>query len=127
MSSQNYTGFNPDQIVTAINNRYFYGLRRTDEGELFLGKADQMRTNDVIVINRPGDPNDNYDNFQEGQDFLEGRNIYHEKTVENLAYEQYRWDNKDIFYYVNDDGELVIKVNEKHTYDDRSSSIGNSY
>jgi hypothetical protein len=38
----NYSGTTPDHINGAIPDRYFYGLRRTDEGELFVGKMDQM-------------------------------------------------------------------------------------
>ena len=31
---------------------------------------------------------------------------------------------KYMFYYVNDEGELCLRVNEDHTYDDGSSSSG---
>ena len=50
-----YMGQNADQILSAVRNRYFYGLRRTDNGELFLGKMDQMDANGSIQINKPGD------------------------------------------------------------------------
>ena len=36
----NYTGTTPDHINGAIPDRYFYGLRRTDNGELFVSKID---------------------------------------------------------------------------------------
>ena len=29
---------------------------------------------------------------------------------------QYKWDGRNLFYYVNSEGELVLKVNEAHTY-----------
>ena len=120
----NYTGTSPDHINGAIPDRFFYGLRRTDNGELFVGKMDQMSTTDVIMINNPGDPAQNYPSFEEGQDFLEGRDVNHDLVYDNLNYEQFRWDGRNISYYVDSDGELVARVNHSFTYDDNSSSNG---
>jgi hypothetical protein len=120
----NYVGISPDLIYSAVKNRFFYGLRRTDNGELFLGKADQLKKDDSISINKPGDFSENYPNYKEGQGFYEGRNIKHEVIYKNLNYEQYRWDDRNIYYYVNEEGELVASVNQRFTYDDNSSSEG---
>lgn len=122
--SQNYVGFTPDQIYNSIKDRFFYGLRRTDNGELFLGKADQLKNQDAIQINNPGDPSENYPNFEEGQDFYEGRDVYHNIVYENLNYEQFRWDDRNIYYYINEEGELVARINQSYTYDENSSSEG---
>ena len=64
-----YTGFTPDHMHGAVQDRFFYGLRRTDDGELFIGKADQLKTTDSITINNPGDPTQNYPSFEQGQEF----------------------------------------------------------
>ena len=120
----NYTGMSPDTMMGAVPNRFFYGLRRTDNGELFVGKMDQMSTTDAIMINNPGDPAQNYPSFEEGQDFLEGRDVNHDLVYDNLNYEQFRWDGRNISYYVDSDGELVARVNHSFTYDDNSSSNG---
>ena len=112
----NYTGTTPDHLDGAIPDRYFYGLRRTDNGELFIGKMDQMSTTDGVTINNPGDPTKNYPSFQEGQDFYEGRDVNHEKVYKNLKYEQYRWDYQKINYYINQDGNLVARVNDPYDY-----------
>jgi hypothetical protein len=120
----NYTGTTPDHINGAIPDRYFYGLRRTDNGELFVGKMDQMSTTDSITINKSGDPTKNYPNFEEGQDFYEGRDVNHNLVYENLNYEQMRWDGRNISYYINSEGELIARVNHSFTYDDNSSSNG---
>jgi hypothetical protein len=122
--SANYTGFSPDSILNAMQNRFFYGLRRTSEGELFVGKLDQLKNEDSIAVNKPGAPEDSFSNFSEGQDFYEGRDINHELVYNNLSYEQFRWDDRNIFYYVNDEGELVARINQKFTYDENSSSSG---
>ena len=120
----NYIGFTPEQIYGAVKNRFFYGLRRTDNGELFLGKLDQLKTNDSVTVNNPGDPEQNYPSYEEGQDFYEGRNVNHEVIYKNLNYEQFRWDDRNIYYYVNEEGELVVRINQGYTYDNKSSSEG---
>lgn len=120
----NYVGMNPNSIYNAVENQFLYGLRRTDQGELFMGKIDQLSKDDSISINRPGDPIDNFKNFQEGQDFFEGRDINHDLVYKNLNYEQFRWDNRNLFYYINDEGELVVSTNRKHNYRDTDSSDG---
>ena len=108
----------------SVEDRFFYGLRRTDAGELFFSKVDQLKATDSISVNKSGDPSGNYPNFAQGQDFYEGRDINHNLIYENLNYEQFRWDNKHILYYVNDEGELVARVNQNYTYDENSSSNG---
>lgn len=101
---------------TLANNRYFYGLRRTDAGELYMVKSDLLRLEDGVQLNRPGNIDENYNNWSRGEDFFEGRDQQHRKTYPNLVYEQYKWDGRNLFYYVNKDGELVLKVNEAQTY-----------
>lgn len=96
--------------------RYFYGLRRTDDGELYLAKVDQIRANDTITVNNPGTVDGNYENFETGVDFFEGRDVNHNLVYENLNYEQYRWDGRALFYYIDDDGQLVIRINEDYQY-----------
>jgi len=49
-----YSGISPDHIVGALQNRFFYGLRRTDQGELFVGKIDQLSRTDSLEINKSG-------------------------------------------------------------------------
>lgn len=120
----NYVGMNPDLIYAAITDRFFYGLRRTDQGELFIGKVDQLSKTDSVNINKPGDETENFPGLEEGVDFYEGRNIFHNLIYDNLNYEQFRWDNKNIYYYINDEGELVMRINQSYTYDENSSSEG---
>jgi uncharacterized UPF0160 family protein len=119
-----YIGTSAETVYGEVQNRYFYGLRRTDNGELFLGKVDQLKAADTLTINKPGEPTENFPNFQEGQDFYEGRNVFHDLVYENLNYEQFRWDDRNVLYYINDEGELVLRVNQNHTYTDGDSSNG---
>lgn len=122
----NFVGMNPTSIYDALGNRFLYGFRRTDQGELFMGKIDQLSKDDNITINNPGNLADNFTNFQEGQDFFEGRDINHELVYKNLNYEQLRWDDRNLYYYINAEGELVVSVNKKHNYKNTDSSDGTS-
>lgn len=112
-----YVGNTPEQMMQGSGYRYFYGLRRTDDGELIFGRLDYLKNDDSLTINKPGNPADDFTNFAEGQDFLEGRDIEHELVYKNLNFEQFVWDNKNIFFYINDDGEFVVSVNRKVKYD----------
>lgn len=120
----NYIGFTPEQLYSAVESRFFYGLRRTDQGELFLGKLDQLKNDDSIAVNNPGSTEDNFDNFAEGQNFFEGRDVNHRLVYENLRYEQYKWENQNVYYYVNSEGELVARINQSYEYTDTVSSSG---
>ena len=75
-----------------------------------------MNPNDTIEINVPGNSAENYNDFDIGQDFFEGRDVNHEKVYANLKYEQYRWDYQKVNYYINDDGNLVARVNQPYNY-----------
>ena len=112
MAGSFYVGPNPsDLIFDGLGERFFYGLRRTDDGELFLAKIDQLGS-DSLVINKSGDPVKNYPDFEEGHEFFDGRDINHNLVYENLNYEQFRWDDANLVYYINDEGELVVRVNQ---------------
>lgn len=120
----NYIGIQPETIISALSVRYFYGLRRTDKGELFLGKIDQLSKTDVLTINRLGDIEENFPNFEENVDYFNGRDAEHNIVYDNLYYEQFRWDNRNIFYYINDEGEFVVRINASYNYDTTVSSEG---
>jgi hypothetical protein len=98
-------------MLAGIKDRYFYGLRRTIDGTLYMHKIDQMKAGESVSINVPGNPAENYIDFDQGTDFYEGRGPNHSLVYENLKYEQFRWDDVNLNYYVNDNGELVVRIN----------------
>jgi hypothetical protein len=104
-----YIGITPADLINSFSKRYFYGIRRNDDGEIFLGKYDQL-VDEVLVINLPGNTSENFPNFTEGQDFFEGRDQFHELIYENLNYEQFRWDGRSLTYTINEDGEFVLRT-----------------
>jgi hypothetical protein len=101
---------------------YFYGIKRNDDGEITLFRVNQLSRDDQININEVGVAENNYENFQTGVDFYEGRNVYHNILFENLAFEQYRWDDRSIYYYIDEDGQLVARTNTKYNYPNGISS-----
>lgn len=121
-----YIGGSPQDVLNSIAKRYFYGMRRNEDGELFLAKADQLRQGvaNSIVINEPGAAVDNLNTFDEGVDYVDGINEDHEFVKNNLRYPQLKWDTRDVLYYVDDEGQLVIRVAENYEYPDGVSGPG---
>ena len=115
MSSNYVFGNDPSEVLGGAP-RYLYALRRTDDGELYFDRVDQLSKTDSIQVNAPADGAEDYDEFEVGVDFFEGRDVFHNLTYDNLNYEQYRWDNRSIYYYLNNEGELVARVGQKYTY-----------
>lgn len=108
---------NLSDLLGQGNPRFFYALRRDDDGNLFFAKIDQIKDTDAITINDPGLDENNYEDFAYGVDFFDGRLASdHSRPHTNLHWDQYRWDNKNIFYYINDNGEFVARVNQQYTY-----------
>jgi hypothetical protein len=120
MMSNYYLGTAPADILGSTP-RYFYGLRKNENGSIFVVKSDQIKEGDSIEINEPGEPSGNYNDFEPGVDFFEGITVNHQRVFENLKYPQYRWDNRSVNYYINANGELVARINQGFTYDENSS------
>jgi hypothetical protein len=118
MSTVQYVGeFNVGDILGNDNPRYFLGLRRTDDGQLYFAKVDQITSTDTITVNTPGPSSQNYEDFEYGVDFFDGRSsVDHSRPYGNLFYDQYRWDNRNVFYYIDAQGELVIRINQTYSY-----------
>ena len=113
--SNYYLGQSPD-LILGDTPRYFYALRRNENGSLFLVKNDNIKDGQSIEINDPGASEDNYNDFEVGVDFYEGLNVNHQQMFANLKYPQYRWDNRSILYYINAEGELVARINQGYVY-----------
>lgn len=121
MASNNYyLGTDPESRL-GDTPRFFYGFRKNENGSLFLVRSDQLRDKDVVQINNPGIETENYTDFEVGVDFFEGIDVNHNPVYDNLRYQQYRWDDRAMFYYVNDEGELVVRLNTNYTYNNGDS------
>ena len=103
------------------NPRFLYALSRQDggtaDGTLYFFKIDQLRDTATITLNAPGPSSGNFEQFEYGIDFFDGRLAAdHSRPYPNLAFDQYRWDGKDCYYYINANGELVVRINQTYAY-----------
>lgn len=116
MSQNNYY-LGRDPVETLGNSpRYWYALRRNDDGELYIVRSDQVTDKDGYEINIVGDIVENFEDFEPGVDYFEGIDEEHNPVFENMKYTQYRWDDRSIFYYVNNEGQLVQRIFQGYTY-----------
>jgi hypothetical protein len=109
---------NLNDILGEGNPRYFYGLRREDDGTLYFTRNDQIGSSTVITLNVAGSNANNFENFEYGVDFFDGRLATdHSRPYPNLYFDQYRWDNKNCFYYIDQaSGQLIVRINQAYTY-----------
>jgi hypothetical protein len=120
MASTHYVGQEPSvtELLGEGQPRYFYALRRIEDGTLFFAKIDQLKDIQSITINNPGPSQNDFSEFEYGVDFFDGRlEEDHSRPFTNLQWDQYRWDNKNMNYYINEQGELVVRINQSYTYD----------
>jgi hypothetical protein len=109
-NSNYYLGRTPEDTL-GDSPRFFYGLRRNDHGELFFVRSDQIADVDEVTINEPGSLVDTFQDFEAGVDYFDGIDSEHEILYDNLKYPQYKWDNRSLFFYVDSQGQLVIRIN----------------
>lgn len=122
MPSPYYLGQSPDEALGS-SPRFLYALRRNDDGELFLLRSDQLKDKDSIELNVPGDIAENYENFVPGVDYFDGIDAEHEVAYENLVWTQYRWDNRNMLYYIGtEEGRLIVRINQGYVYPTGTSS-----
>jgi hypothetical protein len=120
-----YIGNNPGAIVQGFIKQYFYGMRRNDDGELFLLRVDQLSGQGTATINDVGIGENNYPDFEEGIDFLEGIDANHDIVYENLRYQQIKWDGRLLTYYIDPaDGQFIVRISEDYVYPDNISTDG---
>ena len=121
MPSTYYLGQSPDEAL-GDSPRYWYALRRNEDGELFLLRSDQLKDKNSIELNLPGNPAETFEDFEPGVDYFEGITADHEIEYDNLVWTQYRWDNRNILYYIDNQGRLTQRINQGYTYPTGHSS-----
>jgi len=114
-----FVGGSPQDILQGLAKKYLYGMRRNDDGELFLFRVDQLDGGDEnsIVINEQGTGEENFPDFEEGINFLSGIDEKHDIVYPNLRYPQIKWDSRSLTYYVAEDtGQFIQRVSEDYVY-----------
>jgi len=108
---------NMNNLLGEGNPRCFYALRRDEEGLLYFAKIDQLTNSGLITINNSGLTQNDFPDFEYGVDFFDGRlEEDHSRPYSNLQWDQFRWDTKNAFYYINDNGELIVRINQNYIY-----------
>jgi hypothetical protein len=106
-----------DDILGPNIPRFFYAIRRDEQGLVYFAKIDQLSGTGSITINNPGLAENNFEDFEYGVAFFNGRLATdHSRPYSNLQWDQYRWDTRNMFYYINDNGEFVARINQSYTY-----------
>lgn len=123
MPSNYYIGTSPEESL-GDSPRYFYAMRRNNDGELFFVRSDQLKDNDEVVLNNPGSVDETFEDFEAGIDFLDGIDSNHNVVYDFLKYPQYKWDNRSMFYYIDSEGQLTMRINNGYTYPNGISSNG---
>jgi hypothetical protein len=99
--------------------RYYYGLRRDEEGTLWLGKADLKDPNDNVRLYAQPLTRDGGLSPIPFHEFFNQRELYDTDATnpeEALYYQQWRIDKVKISYYIDDNGEFVASVGADRTY-----------
>ena len=105
------------EVLGTDNPRYFYAIRRDDEGLLYFAKIDQLTDLGSITVNNSGLTENDYTDFEYGVDFFDGRLAEdHSRPYSNLQWDQYRWDSKNVYYYLNASGEFIVRINQSYVY-----------
>lgn len=115
MTSPYYLGTTPIESL-GDSPRYWYGLRRNEDGELFLVRSDQLSDLGAYELNIPGPPEEDFEDFESGVDYFDGLDAAHELINDNMKYPQYKWDNRALFYYVDSEGMFTIRINRGYSY-----------
>lgn len=121
--SNYYFGTSPVEQL-GDSPRYFYAMRRNTDGELFFVRSDQLTDATDVTINEPGSLGETFQDFEAGVDYFDGIDAEHEILYDNMKYPQYKWDNRSLFFYIDSQGQLVIRINKGYTYPDGISSNG---
>jgi len=122
-----FVGGSPQDILGGLAKKYLYGLRRNDDGELFLIRIDQLDggADNSIVINEQGTSVENFPDFEEGINFLDGIDVDHNQVYPNLRYPQLKWDSRSLTFYVEEGtGQFVQRVSEDYNYPEGISTPG---
>lgn len=116
-----YIGRNLDNYDKR-EERYFYGLKRDDNtGFVSIDKVNLDKSLDTLqLVNLRGLTGEGniFENLQEGIDFFEGRDVSHELKYDGLNYEQYKWSSDDLYYYIDAEGQLAVRINSPYYYPD---------
>jgi len=118
-SSNYYLGQTPEEFLNRAS-RYFYGATRTADGFLQVTKVDLTQTADSVSLqnlNTGVFTSNTFPDFEEGVDFFDGVDATTKMpNYTGLNFEQYKWTQDDLYYYVDGDGVLSVRIDVPYGY-----------
>jgi hypothetical protein len=118
MANNYYLGQTPEEFFNK-NERYFYGIKRDTNGFLVLTKVNMDSSTDSIDIqdlNNIGSLERTFDGFEDGVDYFDGVDAARNESFQGLNFEQYKWSADDLYYYVDGQGQLCVRINVPYNY-----------
>jgi hypothetical protein len=117
MSSPYVIGPTVAEYTGSATKRYFYGLKVSEDGTLYLGRADISSGTDDLQLFLELPPDEIAEMLDiPGEDYFEGQDANHEVVSTALNYVQWRWDARLISYYIDDDGQFVASIGQDRSY-----------
>jgi hypothetical protein len=112
MANNFYLGQSPEFFLNQTA-RYFYGMSRTSDGFIKVTKVNLDSDLEPVNLSING----TYDNFEEGIDFFEGVDATTKMpNYTGMNFEQYKWSADDLYYYVDANGVLSVRVDTPYNY-----------
>lgn len=128
MANNYYLGQTPEEFFNQTS-RYFYGLARTDDGFIAVTKINLDIDSEPVSLENPAaitDYTQTFDQFEEGVDFFEGVDqVTRMPNYQGMKYEQYKWSPDDLYYYVDGDGNLVVRTDFPYNYSEGATFYTN--
>ena len=116
MANNYYLGQTPEEFLSQTS-RYFYGITRTTEGFLKVTKVNLDSSTDSNNLENVGALSQTFDDFEEGVDFFEGVDATtHMPNYVGMNFEQYKWSSDDLYYFVDGNGVLTVRVDIPYNY-----------
>jgi hypothetical protein len=113
-----YLGQTPEEYFNKTE-KYFYGVKRDSEGFLVVTKVNldtSPDSIDIVNMSTMGALDQTFDMLEEGVDFFEGIDTDRTNNYQGLNFEQYKWSADDLYYYVDGEGRLCVRVNIPYNY-----------
>lgn len=109
------------------SDRFFYGIKRDDDsGFLILDKVNldkSLDTLEIVNLAKVTGELQTFENLQEGVDFFDGRGVDHNLQYDGLNYEQFKWSGDNLYYYVDEEGQLSVRVNTPYNYSEGVTTL----
>lgn len=113
MTTPYVLGKSPEEFKNP-SDTYVFALRRTEDGDLYLLKANMNEPGSSDTLFGESMPAEFQDYDFPGDDYFDGRN--EDRTLQfdttDVKYEQWKWEDSVRSYYIDSDGNFVLVTGE---------------